>query len=221
MRAIYRSLTLALAAALLLSAPALAQGRRGGPMMGQNNLGLLMFPGVQEELKLSDDQNKKAQDALMEIRQKYQGEFQGLRDLSDDERTEKMRDLGQKLNEDSNKYIKEILDKDQTARLEQISLQVRGIDALAEEDVQKKLEIKDDQKEKIQEMTTDLQEQSRTAFQDAQGDFRSAIEKIQKMRKEALDKVLASLTEDQKKKWDEMTGKPFELRFEGPPGGGR
>lgn len=41
--------------------------------------------------------------------------------------------------------------------------------------------------------------------------------KLQALRKEALEKVVASLTDDQKKSWKELTGEPFEIKFERRP----
>ena len=38
---------------------------------------------------------------------------------------------------------------------------------------------------------------------------------------ETLGKVKELLNEDQKAKWEELTGEPFELRFGGGPRGGR
>jgi hypothetical protein len=45
--------------------------------------------------------------------------------------------------------------------------------------------------------------------------------KMAALRKETMDKVTSVLTEDQKKTWKEMTGQPFEIKFEAPQGGRR
>ncbi len=59
----------------------------------------------------------------------------------------------------------------------------------------------------------------REIFQNAQGNFREAGEKAGALRKETMEKVMALLTDEQKKAWKDMTGEPFEVRFEGTRGG--
>ena len=47
------------------------------------------------------------------------------------------------------------------------------------------------------------------------------LTKIQGLRKEALTKVTKVLTDDQKKTYDDLTGKPFEYKPDAPAGRGR
>jgi hypothetical protein len=42
----------------------------------------------------------------------------------------------------------------------------------------------------------------------------------EKVNKETLGKIAAKLSAEQKKTWKELTGEPFEIRFERPGGGG-
>jgi hypothetical protein len=43
------------------------------------------------------------------------------------------------------------------------------------------------------------------------------MQKMTALRKERLDKALATLTDDQKKTWKELTGEPYEVKFEPRP----
>jgi len=112
-----------------------------------------------------------------------------------------------------------VLKPEQSRRLKQISIQQRGSQAFNEEDVQTTLKLTDDQKDKIKTLNEDAGKEMREIFQNAQGNFREAGEKAGAVRKETMEKVLALLTDEQKKSWKEMTGEPFEVRFEGPRGG--
>ena len=46
------------------------------------------------------------------------------------------------------------------------------------------------------------------------------MKKLQALHKETLDRASAVLTDKQKEQWKEMTGEPFQIRWEGRRGGG-
>src|SRR5439155_6766322 len=89
--------------ALLLVVPAMAQqrqrgqgqgrGGRGGGFGGPGIAGLIRNEGVQKEIGLSSDEAEKAQAAIQKVNDKYQDERATLRDLSPEERREKMTTL--------------------------------------------------------------------------------------------------------------------------------
>jgi len=237
MRAVCKSM-LVLGLALLLAGPALAQrgqGRGGGFGGGFGGPGfLLMNSSVQKELKLSDDQIKKITDANQSIRDKHRDDFEAVRKLEGDEQREKREALGKTMREETDKAVGEILKPDQSKRLKEIQLQQEGARAFNEADVQKALNLTDDQKEKIKTINDDASKEMRDLFPPrgrrggggggAPPDpsaFQERMKKMADMRKETLDKVTSVLTDDQKKTWKEMTGTPFEMKFDFPPGGPR
>jgi len=135
-------------------------------------------------------------------------ELEELRQLSQPERTQVYDRQGRLI---------EVLKDEQYARYKQISLQQMGVDAFDQDEVAKKLELTDDQKSKIDEIQSDMQEQTRAAFQEAMdsGDRQGLMPKMQEIRSKAKTQALAVLTDDQKKTWEEMTGKEFNM----PAGG--
>jgi Spy/CpxP family protein refolding chaperone len=200
-------LVLALAALALLAGPALAQRGRG--MFGGGSPAMLLTQkSVQEELKLTPEQVKKVEAFAAKQRET----FQGLRDLDQDARREKM----QQLAKEGEQTVKDTLNADQQKRLRQISLQQQGAFALANPQIAKKLGLSDDQQAKIKDVMADAQEKMRDAFQGGFND--ETRKKMQEIRKETNTKALAVLTDEQKAKWKAMTGKRFtgEIRF-GPP----
>jgi len=61
-----------------------------------------------------------------------------------------------------------------------------------------------------------VQLQARGAMAFADPKVAEAMKKMADLNKEIMGKVTALLTEDQKKTWKEMTGEPFEYKFEAP-----
>lgn len=186
--------------------PALAQQRQrgGGFGFGGNTIFLLGQKSVQEELKLSDEQIKKVQG----LAEKQREMFQNFRDLSQEERREKMQELA--------KAVDKILQPQQLKRVKQIALQQAGVRAVNDEEVAKSLNVTDEQKEKIR----DLQ---RKSFEEMQGLGRDeeGAKKRQEIMKATNEKMMAVLTAEQKTKLKEMQGEPFKGEIASPFGGRR
>jgi hypothetical protein len=174
----------ALVALALATSTTLAQQQRqrgggfGGPGM------YLGAKSVQEELKLSEDDAKKVNDALRGID----------RQATPEERAEKTK-----------KILTDNLKEDQIKRLNQIMWQRGGLGtALRDTEVQTALKLDDKQKESIKT----IQDDSRKKIQDlGQGADR---EKVAEIRKKATDDITAVLTEDQKKAWKDLQGAEFK-----------
>lgn len=212
----FGTLALSLGALALMAAPALAQ-RPGGMMMGRMNSGMLLtHEGVQKELKLDDQQKEKIDAFATDMRERMREGFQGLQDLDPQERRERMQEVMQEMEKDAKKAVDDILKPEQKTRFEQIVLQARGIDALTDPEVQKKLELDEVQREKIGKLNEAMQESMREVFRNNQGDREAMMADMADLRRNTLTKVKALLTEQQQATWKEMTGEPFEVRFEGP-----
>jgi hypothetical protein len=202
----------ALVATVALASTACAQrggGNRGGfGFGGRGGAGaaMLRMPEVQTELKLSDEQKTKVTTLADKIQEERRGQFQGLRDLSNEERQKKMADW--RASED--KQLAEILNADQMKRYNQLRLQRQGISAVAEKPVADELKLTDDQRTKIQEIVSAQMAEMQSLRQGGGGGDPSAMrEKMTAMRKQTDDKIAALLTDEQKSKWKEMTGAPF------------
>jgi hypothetical protein len=118
--------------------------------------------------------------------------------------------------------VKEVLKPDQLKRLTQIQLQVRGVSAFEDEDVQKELKLTQEQKDDIKTIVEDTRKQAREAFQGAGRDptkFAEVRKKVMAVEDEGKDRVSKLLNDDQKKTWEQMKGEKFDtskLEF-GPP----
>jgi hypothetical protein len=203
-------------AALLLTAPAFAQrqggfgfggggfGRGGGGLMG-----LLQMEEVRKEIELLDEQwtaiQKIAEDARNARGQGFDRD--AFQNLSDEERRAqfaKLQEEFEKRTKETDAKIKEELVPTQVERLEQLALQQRGSRALADAEVQAKLEFNDEQKKKVET----IQEEARAGF-GRQGGGNFNLEEFRARQQKTESDMLAVLTDAQKTKFAEMKGKPF------------
>jgi len=226
MRRICLSLALVVLVASTVQAQGRRQGGRGGFQMGP--LTLLTNESVAKELKLSDEQKKKAEEAAKannDERRKLMQDagitFQNIREKRDE-----MEKINKTLSEKADKAMEGIaLTTEQNKRFGQIRLQLQGIRAFTNEKVQKDLNVTDDQKKKIKETTEALAKEREEIFKDInfrdREKFQEAQKKFAEKQKEAEGQIAASLSAEQKKTWKDMTGEKFEIKFEQRrPGGG-
>jgi Spy/CpxP family protein refolding chaperone len=167
---------------------------------GGGQLGLLAQKSVQEELKLSDEQIKKA----AELQEKQRGSFKDFQGKSREEIVK----LLQQRSQETDKALSAFLKPDQHARLKQISLQLRGSMAFADPMVADALGLSAEQKEKLETLRRETGEAARALFQGGFND--ETRKKLAELRQNANDKAINVLTSEQQAKWKQMTGEPFK-----------
>lgn len=224
---------------MLSANPAYAQrqggGQRGGAggrmgmlnSPGLNQLMLLRNESVQSDLKLTDDQKSKATALAEKVQSEMQGAFSELGELDPEDREAKMEELRKTAQERGKAVLAEvsaILQPEQSARLKQIGLQMRGIGALADEEVAAELKLSDDQKKQLAAIREQSETEMRDAFRQVRegggGDRDAMRAKMEGLRKASNDKALAVLNADQKAQFEKMQGPKADVRFEGGPGRG-
>jgi hypothetical protein len=201
---------LTLAMVVLAASPAFAQrqpGGRGNFTMDASRL--LSIKEVQDELKLTDDQKA----AITKITDKYKDDIATARADRSEAGRAKMTELRKSQNDDLTKALPDILKPDQTKREKQLLVQAAREQAFTQDDVATALKLTDDQKKSIKESAETLQKDIMDLMANAgQGaDRATAFTKARTMRQEGLDKIVASLTDDQKKTWKDLTGDKFEF----------
>jgi len=211
---------LALALMALTASPALAQRGGGGRgMMGGGSLGMLLAnPGVQDELKLTDDQKSKVTEVAEKVRDKQSSARESLQNLEGQERFAKQRELTREANAEIQKGLADVLKPEQTARLKGIQYQAMGVAAFEDEELAKALKLTDAQKSDIASIARESMEKSREIFQNAGDDREGAMTKLRDLRKDSIAKAESKLNAEQKAEYAKIIGAPFELRF-GRPGG--
>jgi PAS domain-containing protein len=192
----------------LLASPALAQNRGGH---GGGPAGFLMAPNVQRDLKLTDNQAKRVEEALREIKERHQNDYAALRDASSDVRWSKMAVLTETVNDQVKTALS--FSPEQSRRFDQISLQAQGLMAFASRAVEEKLKLSDDQKSKVREIA-DASHNASAAIdsnQASEQERNEARDKRAQAHKENMTRAYALLTDDQKTSWKELIGEPIHI----------
>jgi len=181
--------------------------------------GLLRLEVVQKELELVADQKEKLKEIAEKAAAKARDNFAAmgkLRDASEEERKAKFTEMGNAMRaqaEQTKKDIEEVLLPHQLERLKQIALQVRGLAALDDKEVQDALRITEEQKEKMKSLREGMFEKLRGSMRRAEdeGERKAQREKFEAARKEVEAKILDVLTPEQKEKFDKMKGAKVDI----------
>ncbi len=168
---------------------------------------------VQEELKLSKEQKEKLDKHLQGTVQDAMQFFQELGDKKPEEREKELQAYRESAQEKLTAVLKETLKQDQHKRLRQVVLQQEGLFAIGNPDLMQELELTDKQRQQFVEVVQTFQKALEPLMKEAQkeGKPEEIHPKAMKLRKEHEERIEAILTDAQKKKWQEMLGKPLDL----------
>ena len=196
---------LPLVVATAVAAPsALAQG----PTMQMNAVTLLNQKSVQKELKLTDEQVKKADDAF----KKQMKGRQEARDLEAEERTKRIEEL----HKESEKLAADILKPEQATRFRQIFLQQLGVQAFHRPEVAKELQITEEQKQQVEDLQKEARKQL-AGLRQPGGDRAKIYKTVSDLNRSTTEKATALLTPEQKAKWKKLTGELFTAKSASAP----
>jgi hypothetical protein len=115
--------------------------------------------------------------------------------------------------EQSRKELAAILSDAQMKRLDEISIQLRGVRAVLDPEVQKGIGLTEDQNVKIRDLMQKMQEANRSLMEKARNeeitreDAMAARENNEKALEVELNKLLS---QTQKSKLKDLSGKPFQ-----------
>ena len=200
-----RILALPLVACLCLPAVAAQKTKKKRPRRTAGFAALVRNKAVQKELKVTEDQQKKLQDAAASA-QKGNKSLSGLKG---DERRKKSREVNKKLRE----TVAGILEEKQQQRLLQIEIQYSsGSWIIHRKGVAEQLELTREQKKQMREISNKMAAASRKlrAGQD-DTNKQETQRNIRKNADNARTSALALLTKEQLAKWKTVQGEPFKL----------
>jgi len=162
---------------------------------------LLRAPGVHKELGLRDAQHSALQVVLDEV----DPALWRLRDLPAEKRNEPAARLLQQLNE----KVTQILSEPQRARLDQLTLQARGIQVLLEPEVSDRLELSAVQVQQMRDVMTTLAQQ--VAALQRGGVTAREMAQAHILQNQAERNAVALLERQQQRRFRTLTGRPFDL----------
>ncbi len=197
----YKSLSSASGVVLLALGASLAYAadKKMVPEEGAVEIVLLRQQSVQRELKLTDDQIEK----IHAFSARQWEKAQEANKLSESEADKMFSELAK----ENQRFIDEMLNKDQKKRLQEIVLQVAGLLCVTRDDVASRLGLTLAQKKRARE----LQEESRREAEELIHSTRKEQkrEKLKELRARTRQRVNDLLTDAQEAQWKEMIGAPF------------
>jgi len=188
------------------------------PAGGMNKMMLLRNSAIQEEIALTAEQKEQLIDWNESFQEKLQAK---TKDIPREDFRKRM-EIFTELSKEGDKELSKLLKPEQLKRLEQIAVQAQGNFALQNPEIQEKLGITEEQKEKFKEITAESGKAMRELFGGGRPDpekFQEIREKMQAMQKKVGEQMQEVLTSEQKAKWKELIGEPFDTSklFQGRP----
>ena len=204
------------------------------PASGVN---LIMNKSVQKELNLTADQIKDLRAGAQKVRDKYREQLAKIPVVRGDPSQagsavempdpKMVAELRNQTDTENKKLLAEVLKPKQISRLKQIDLQLEGIRALLQnKEVALALKLTDDQKGKVTKLFEDINahavsvaplprpEDEKTVRETGMKAYHEAWNEA---FKEATGKIPSLLTPEQRRRWEAMTGAPFQLKPEPEP----
>jgi hypothetical protein len=204
MRVILKSVLTFVVLALVVG-PAVAEEIRAMMMKGvSNEAALLMWPSVQSDLKLTDEQIAK----LSKLQSKYNAELKEIQPLPRLQRGEKTSEIVKFYTDAADKAVRKALKPDQVKRLRQIDMQMRH---LGDKDVQKKLKLNPKQLEKLTKIDDYADKEMGEIYQ-SKDDDAVVFLKMETVQVDARERAWNLLTDTQKKEWKKLSGEEFPFK---------
>ena len=169
---------------------------------------------IKEELKLSDSQKQKLLANLPEYLKNTKEAFGKFQNLQGGEREKEMQSYRQKNWDTFWPFLKTTLKANQFKRFQQLELQHEGPEALlGRPEIAKKLKITNKQRDQFIGVIQDMQRKIEPMIMEAQsnGNPQDILPKVIKIRKGYDVKIEAVMSAAQKKQWNEMRGKLFDV----------
>jgi hypothetical protein len=195
----------------------------GGAVSGQSPFGgalaggyvslesLLQNPDVRKELALSPQQLTKISELVRKLRDKHKPDLEGLR-YEGPEGRDKMIELMKTISSEIIHQLDGVLTPTQVKRLKQIRYQAQGLLALLDPEVEQRLGLTTDEKQKIEALSQEMLEELHEVL-NSKSDFQDALKRIAEVRNQSLRKALSVLNQKQHAAWDDLIGKPFDLKY--------
>ena len=107
--------------------------------------------------------------------------------------------------------VEEVLLPIQIKRLIEISVQLRGLGALQDRAIAEELEITQQQRQRMMQQQFNFLKQLRNAVAEKANAPKSASSRLSQIREQMEGRVLAVLDLDQRARFEQMKGEPFEI----------
>ncbi len=190
-----------LANGLLPAATQAPPGSDGPGAAYVEGFALLFRPVVREELRIEEEQEQQLRQLGDDLRNQWQIMWREVQQLPLEQRWQTMRQRIVQQRQQIDQQVRQILQDDQLTRLKQVQLQVqmqqRGMtEILTSPEIRQALGLTDEQ-------TVEFRQVVYQAEQEMQQQIRAA-------EQQAREKIVSVLNPQQRSKWQELVGTPFE-----------
>jgi hypothetical protein len=189
-------------------------------------------PGIRKQLNLNDQQFNQLNKTYSQYFEKYQGGYNQLGKLDDQQRMQRMLELSGGFYNNFGQASRDVLNQDQLQRFQQLYLQYRGPAALMDPAIQDQLQLTPEQRQKLQRSgyfgwdyssqaaaqnsannnnnnnnnnNPNNNNNNNASNQNSQASGQRFIQQQQQWMRDFL-------TEEQRARWREMTGTPYNFR---------
>lgn len=190
-------------------------------------------PGIRKQLNLNDQQFNQLNKTYSQYFEKYQGGYNQLGKLDDQQRQQRMLELSGSFYNSFGQSSRDVLNQDQLQRYQQLYLQYRGPAALMDPAVQDQLQLTPEQRQKLQRSgyfgwdyssqaaaqnsannnnnpnnnnpNNNNPNNNSATNQNSQTSGQRSLQQQQQWMRDFL-------TEEQRARWREMTGTPYNFR---------
>jgi hypothetical protein len=231
-----RFVTFAMAAVLSFAAstPAWAQAAGKGATTGTTRQmtagGITQTPwfthqNVRSNIGINDQTFNQLNAAYGQAYSTYnQGISQLGTNLTPDQRAQRIQDLQNTFNQRMNQVAQtSITDPTQLSRYNQLALQFQGFDAFNSAQVQQKLNLNDQQRQRLQQLAQQYNQQLNNLQQNARTNPTATDQQFNQLRQQAMQGMNTVLTPQQQQTWQQMTGQPYNFPWSTyfPPAAGQ
>lgn len=217
-----RILGLSAAAAMLLSAVAIAQNQqppagpsppivRGGATSSQLPTPLYRMDNVVKTLSLTPEQINRLNAETNRLQTQYSRNFDQLNRLDERDRLTRLQELLNSYNTDWNKAAGDILNQTQMSRYQQLQLQQGGFTTFMNPTIQQQLNLTEQQLNKLRSEEQWSRQQLQQIDTRARVSPDQALDMYSQFVRDRNDRLNAILTPDQRRQWNSMIGPPFEF----------
>jgi serine/threonine protein kinase len=176
-------------------------------LQGAGQFYLLSLPAVLDDLCLSGEDRDRLVELASRLDRQRMESFKDFHRLTPDERRQRFLDVARA----SEAAATAVLTSQELKRLRQIALQVQGPYAFQDAEVITALKLTAEQRQRIRAIETDM------FFVGPPGPRKPPDQPLPS----PTDRIQAVLTEEQQRRWKELTGEPikgWKLMFRSPPG---
>jgi len=169
---------------------------------------------IRQQLKLNDEQFNRLNKSYGESWNRYQQQLGELgKNLTDQQRSERMRNLERNFYNDFTSSTNQVFtDPAQRQRYNQLYWQYMGYNAFQDPTIQQKLNLTDEQRQKLEQYSRDWQRQMSDFNRSYQTDREGTTKRFNEARRQAMDRLNNILTKQQQQTWQQMVGDPYNFQ---------